>query len=590
MKKILLLFICLFALGSLVACGGGKDGTNDNNQNVQTNVGNEEQTPTPVPTPVVPDGGETVVPTPGIPETTVDVGKVTFENATVEYTGEPISFTVKNLPGGVSVEYTYLFEGNEVTEMVEMGDYEVTAVIKDKETGAELRTLSAILTIEPKKIVDEIPDDAESNIELTYTTHYIQMRQNPDDTTQLIAAGLELYASETIYFVLDRDPSWTTENFPLNFLELDEDSVECASIVENALVISEPGTYDVIMMFPEGSLVPLILVREGADNSLFYFRGTMNDYEASEEYLFAIDESTNTASYEIELAVGDVFKIANYYYSVSFDFDPHFLYMPQFAAGGEYGNDVAVNAAGTYKFVVDLASKTLSITKDGEAVVADKDLLFLRGTMNSYGLTHPLIKSNGVASIEIELAVDDVFAIGDTNWTKQYGYASFFSSMSTYFVAGGEYGDDIKVLQAGTYRIEVALEENTVTVYKDGVQIGTQTGTVGGGNQGEQTEFSYQLVINGTQKIDLIYKGKAWVENEEHEEFVAYNVQLNAGDVITLYDVKNNASWAITTPNPWSSGNPVGSADGITMGETGSYDIYVQFLFEKDKIYFGPAQ
>ena len=66
-------------------------------------------------------------------------------------------------------------------------------------------------------------------------------------------------------------------------------------------------------------------------------------------------------------------------------------------------------------------------------------------------------------------------------------------------------------------------------------------------------------------------------------------ITLNAGDVITLYDVTNGASWAITNVNPYSSGNPVGSATGITIGQSGTYDIYVQFLFENDKIYFGPA-
>ena len=115
----------------------------------------------------------------------------------------------------------------------------------------------------------------------------------------------------------------------------------------------------------------------------------------------------------------------------------------------------------------------------------------------------------------------------------------------------------------------------------------------GNGNQGGEmpdlSQYKYVLVINGNQYVGLTYKGKAWVENAEHDEYVAYGVYLNAGDVITLYDVENNTGWAITTPNPWSEGSPVGSANGITMGVAGSYDIYVQFLYGNDKIYFGPA-
>ena len=588
MKYLLLLFVCLFALGTLVACGD--EGSNDNNQNVETNGGNQTQVPpTEDPKTEVPPQTE-VPPTDGpTQQPTVDVTKVTFEDETVEYTGEAIAFTVKNLPGGVTVKYTYLYEGNEVSEMVEIGEYEVTAVITDKNTGVELRVLSAILTIIPVQIFDEIPNDANSNIELTYTTNFFTMHKNPDDETQLIAAGLELYASETIYFVLDRKTGESAENFPLNFLELDASSVECASIIENALVISEPGTYDVIMMFPEDSLVPLILVREGADNDLFYFRGTVNNFEATEEYLFVKDETTNTSSYEIQLTAGEEFKIANYYYSVSFDFTSTFLFLDGFGVGTDNGN-VKVVKEGNYKFIVDLDTKSITVYRDGQELVADRNVIYIRGTVTNPAwdsLSLPLGKNNGINVIEVSLKVGDVFKIADASWGVIYDYG-YFSSAVTNF--GNDADNNIVVKVAGTYKIEVDMAGNKVSVYCDGNKIVDNATSTGGGNQqGGQTEYNYQLVINGTQKITLTYKGKAWVENEEHDEFVAYNVYLAAGDVVTLFDVNNNAGWAITSPNPWSSGSPVGSANGITMGESGYYDVYVQFLFQKDKIYFGPA-
>ena len=77
----------------------------------------------------------------------VDVNKVTFTDETLEYTGEPLAITVKNLPGGVKVDYTYSLNGEEVSQMIEIGVYDVTAVIKDNKTGKELRTLTAKLTI-----------------------------------------------------------------------------------------------------------------------------------------------------------------------------------------------------------------------------------------------------------------------------------------------------------------------------------------------------------------------------------------------------------------------------------------------------------
>ena len=557
MKKIKLLiaiFACFFAVTALVACND-QEGNN----------------------PDVPTQGNNA---------TVDVSKAELPNTTAHFTGEAIALTVKNLPGGVKVEYTYKLNGEVVTEMVEIGEYEVTAVLSDKVTGKEIKTLTATLSIIAKPVIDEVPNDANSNIELTYGTTFVKFYKDPDDETRLVAAGIDLYAAETIYFILDRDPSWTTENEPLEFFLLDENSVECASLVDNALVISEQGTYDVIMSFPQGQLQPTLLVRESKDSTIYYFRGSMNNYEISEDYTF-VNEG-NLAKFEADLEVGDVFIIGNYYYSVKFEYATTFMYYGEFAAGGSTGSDVKVAVAGHYEFVVDLTTKTLTVTKEGQALEKDTNKLFIRGNLTSPAwdaLTLGLSKVNGVASIELELAVGNTFKVANADWTTIYGY-DYVSSSSNF---GTDQDNNIVVNVAGTYKFEVDTNNNTATVYFNGNKIVDAQTSTGGGNQGGSTEFRYQLIINGTQKIDLIYKGKAWVENEEHEEFVAYNVHLNAGDVVTLYDVNNDAGWAITTPNPWSSGSPVGGANGITMGETGNYDIYVQFLFEKDKIYFGPA-
>lgn len=111
-----------------------------------------------------------------------------------------------------------------------------------------------------------------------------------------------------------------------------------------------------------------------------------------------------------------------------------------------------------------------------------------------------------------------------------------------------------------------------------------------GSGSGSTATTKFQLVVNGVDYYDLYENGVANVDGVNHDEYKALGITLNAGDVITLFDSENNVSWAITNVNPYSSGSPVGSSSGITMGESGLYDIYVQFLYGNDKIYFGPAQ
>ena len=132
----------------------------------------------------------------------VNVDKATFTDETLEYTGEPLAIVVKNLPGGVKVDYTYLLNGEEVSQMIEVGVYDVTAKIKDNQTGKLLKTLTAKLTIKEREVYDEIPNDLESQIELTFGTTYKSFVKNPDDETQLIAAGIQTWAPEKVYFVL----------------------------------------------------------------------------------------------------------------------------------------------------------------------------------------------------------------------------------------------------------------------------------------------------------------------------------------------------------------------------------------------------
>ena len=567
-KLFITIFVCMFLLTGVLACNNQEN----NNNNNQTN------------TPDNGDSGNDKDPNEGNPgdqngsenQDEPDVSMVTFEDATKEYTGEALAITVKQLPGTVKVEYTYYLGGEEVKEMVEIGEYEIEAKLISKATGAELDTLTAILTIEPRHIFDEIENDADSNIKLTYETTFVQLRKDPDDQTQLIAGGLELWAAETIYFVLD------DSNMPLNFLNLHEDSIEEASIVENALVISKQGTYDVIMSFPEGEMVPSILVREGKDANVFYFRTPEND-QANEETALGFVYEGNTVTYEATLEEGFEFLIANYYRSVEFTYNPHFVGIEGFEAATD--GYVKVLETASYKFVVNLTSKSIQIYKNGELLEVDTNILYLRGSMNEWGTSTALSKKNGIASITVDLAVNDEFKIADAGWSVQYNL-SHFGSASAYFGASIDDGN-IKVLQAGSYKIEIDLNNNTITVTKDGQVIldKVSAGNQGGGSQ--DGVIHYQIVINGSTKIDLVYDGP-WNYDSSFTQYYALGVQLNAGDIITLFNVTNNEAWALTKIDPASMGGMTSETGvGITVGETGTYNIYIKMKFEQDNIYFG---
>ena len=209
-KFIITMFICMFALIGLSACNMDSisgalgdlgldipgltddNNTNDDNTGNNSDNGNNDDNGNNSDTG---NNGNTGNNGDVIEDSSIDLSKITFEDQTFEYTGEALGITVKNLPGTVKVSYSYTQNGKEVEEMVEIGVYEVKAVIYNKSTGNELKTLTAKLTIKAKEVFDEIKDDANANIKLTFGTTYIQLMKNPDDETQLIAAGLDLYAT-----------------------------------------------------------------------------------------------------------------------------------------------------------------------------------------------------------------------------------------------------------------------------------------------------------------------------------------------------------------------------------------------------------
>ena len=124
--------------------------------------------------------------------------------------------------------------------------------------------------------------------------------------------------------------------------------------------------------------------------------------------------------------------------------------------------------------------------------------------------------------------------------------------------------------------------------------------TGGSGNSGGSSGQGGSVVTTGYgfkwengKTVQAEYKGK---NMDDKDEYVAYSVSFAAGDVFSLYDFSNGATWVVN-PNPYSFGDTSGS--GLISGQyltvgTGAYsvlqaftaDVYIQLKMNNDTIYF----
>ena len=126
------------------------------------------------------------------------------------------------------------------------------------------------------------------------------------------------------------------------------------------------------------------------------------------------------------------------------------------------------------------------------------------------------------------------------------------------------------------------------------------TGGNGSSGSGSSSQGGSGVVTTGYgfkwesgKTVQAEYKGK---NMDDKDEYVAYSVSFEAGDVFSLYDFSNGATWAVS-PNPYSFGDKDGtglvSGQYITIG-TGAYtalkaftaDVYIQLQMGNDTIYF----
>lgn len=153
------------------------------------------------------------------------------------------------------------------------------------------------------------------------------------------------------------------------------------------------------------------------------------------------------------------------------------------------------------------------------------------------------------------------------------------------------YADNMKILVEGdvTVYFKVYADGGYSLWVTGNDEVVLPSGGNNGGNSGEAGDVKYQILINGSTVVDLIYEGP-WNMDSSYEQHHAFGVELEAGDVITFKNVSTGEEWALKTIDSASSGGMTYvDGQGIVVGTTGTYDIYVKTKWEADNVYFGPA-
>ncbi len=214
-----------------------------------------------------------------------------------------------------------------------------------------------------------------------------------------------------------------------------------------------------------------------ADLKVYYVKGSFNGFAVNEEFALEYDETTHTATVDLWLQVGHSFKIGTAtgtdeeqwrfnYDTVTFGAKAKDAFIPD-NDRNMYCVAKGADALGV-KFTVTITglntiNHTMTIDTEEEYDIESVTLptvstgLFVLGTLNgwtandSYGLS----SSNGVSKITLQLNVGDEFKIATADWSKEFNFNN--SSFETgLFTAGGEYGNNLVVANAGTYTIIIS--------------------------------------------------------------------------------------------------------------------------------------
>ena len=352
----------------------------------------------------------------------------------------------------------------------------------------------------------------------------------------------------------------------------------------------------------------------------YYLVGTMNNWQAAEDYKFAAAETEGEFILHTTLAVDDEIKVikvegetttwypavgGNYVVDAAHAGEKDIYFRPAGnEAWAEFGgyiwmgeNQPAPVADFTQPFTLKFNGTGESGKDNSAAFAADVAAIF------------DAASAPYVASVETATKVYAGRPIADDNSSVKFGTSSAQGSLSftlaqaievdSIIVNATQYGNnaakvtvngvefnltagnkvptDCKITPEGKVSAITIEQTGSERIYLRYITVYAKTSTTPG-------KEGYALLVNGTDLIDLTH-GE---EYEGYDQWFVEGAALKAGDVVKVHNYATEASWAIGILNPASSKHVANSEDGLVFDKDGEYTIYLKLKFEADEIYVAP--
>ena len=311
----------------------------------------------------------------------------------------------------------------------------------------------------------------------------------------------------------------------------------------------------------------------------YYVKGSFNGFAANQDFKLEYDETTYTATIDLLLTVGHVFKIgtadgwefsfdANTVPVGSFvaDADNNYMCVASTPAGDDVLFHVTISGMNTINQSILITTEEEYIVHEVEGTVNSSDLC-LKGTMTEWAESddYRLAISDGIASITVDLTAGDEFKIANSDWSTQYHFLSINAASGLFEAAGDDASKpNIKVLTTGTYKIDVANNTCTITLV-----TGESGGSEGGNTQPQPSNLPVLYLLGNMN---------SWAANEAYKLAASGNtltIKLN------LY-AKNEFKIATSTWSPELNYNDMTLPEGCFTAGT---DEKPNVIVAKDGVY-----
>ena len=486
---------------------------------------------------------------------TANIYIMSLQDAEFEYSaGEEYSLECSFVPNGYEVEYI----GNGVTKI---GTYEVTAIVYEKaatsndeensEVKDETERVEVLRMTATMKVVE---GEAKEEIDITGITfadlavvfdgeeHYIECENVPDN----------------VYVEYENNGQVEIGTYDVIAYLYDEDGNELGTL-EATLTIKDPNSVD----------DPTI------DITGITFADLTVDYDGEEHYIECENVPDNVyVEYEnngqVEIGTYDVIA---------------YLY-------DEDGNEL-----GTLEATLTIKDPNATDEPTIPGVEASEYYVEIGG--NIYDLYEESI-NDGFTQYHATVTVkanDEVYAFNANGQITNIGDERDGAANKNNVLGNGT---NMKILVGGTVDVYFKVYADggySIWVTGNSEEVAPEQGGNGGNNSGNvgETDYvgdpngaNYALVITHTNgSITVVYL-KHVDEFDGYTQHFGDNVVLEAGDIITLRDVVNNADWVEKNIDPYGQhANFASTNEGIKCNVAGTYDFYVKFKWQNNLIYIG---